>query len=193
MRKASHFRWYLLSALLLMACGNNTPNRHVDNDTLAKEEVVDNPSIREETVDSEVEADVRKRITAIYDHIFGQYLTTDLPFYADTCGYLSASYMKLYEQILEKDSLQEDIGFFDGDHWIMGQDWDKDLAMRIDSVQVESRSRATCYITITNCGSSERVTLPLVKEEGEWRIDDFILPALSSSEKKNMQAYLNEP
>ena len=52
---------------------------------------------------------------------------------------------------------------------------------------------ACAHIRITNCGTKSSVALAMVKEDGQWFIDDFVTPGLdNSSEKNDMKQYIKE-
>ena len=143
-----------------------------------------------------LEQEVEQRVRNIYDEVFGWYLA-HINVYGqndtDHDKYYSKDYRQTISDVARVDAESEDIGFFDYDHWIQGQDWDKDLAMEVESVEILDVRHACAHIRITNCGTKSSVVLTMVKEDGEWFIDDFVTPgAGNSSEKSDMKQYIKE-
>jgi len=138
---------------------------------------------------------VRSQVTTIYDKIFGWYIahvdSMEMTNF-DTGEYLSEDYLKLYRQVERCDSeLLGEIGFFDGDHWIQGQDWSSDLNMQILRVEVMDAENARCNVLIHNGGSDTPLVLAVVRQGNRWYIDDFIDEARGYSEKEEMRKYLS--
>ena len=65
------------------------------------------------------------------------------------------------------------VGFFEADYWIMGQDW-QNLAVSAISVKAMNDKAATVECNLHNCGKVTVVRLEMTREDGEWRIDDFV-------------------
>ena len=185
----------LCCALLLLACGNKQ-KEGADADGTRNENECSADSISHSNLEKDmVDEIVRVRVTNIYDKIFGWYLT-----HADSVGivsfntdeYLSEDYMKLYRKVMEQDSeLKGEIGFFDGDHWIQGQDWGSDLNMQIEHIEIVDSNHARCKVRIHNGGSDTPLILSIVRQKENWYIDDFIDQTRDYSEKEQMQKYLN--
>ena len=98
-------------------------------------------------------------------------------------------------QINHIDSLYHDgeLGFWEADYWIMGQDW-HDLSISDVEVLAVTPSEAAVQFKLHNLGSVKTVALLLVKEDGTWKIDNFQdadeEPALDW--KRAMQEYVAE-
>ena len=155
---------------------------------------------------AQVKKEVAKRVTAIYDEVFGWYRShpdaLETPDF-DTERFLAKDYIATLREVRKKDaSLQGELGFFNHDHWLMAQDWDTDLSCRIDSIQAYTARLAGAWLTIHNCGIDQAVLLALVPEDDEWRINDFarinegeqtdVSVATHPSEKFQMKLYLGE-
>ena len=106
--------------------------------------------------------------------------------------YCSEEWNRLVDRVVEIDDAHpDDIGFFDADYWIMGQDW-QDLGISDVKAQVTDDSHAVVNLLLHNCGNKTPVILTMVKEQGEWKIDDFAEDDGLSSWKINMEAYIEE-
>ena len=188
----------------VVACGSgvSTGNSQVaDTDTLSRREQTE--ILAAEDAATGVKEEVEARITAIYEEVFGCYLAhvddyCECDF--DTPEILSQDFFALSQKVLHHDSELGEIGFKDSDHWVQGQDWNIDLAMKLMRTDVVSDSTAHCHIVIQNCGSKTPLTVVMVKERGCWFIDDFISDFIDDSsaaptrlsEKTLMQNYLAE-
>ena len=143
------------------------------------------------------------RVKHIYNKVFAVYARAenDLSVLNDTNFdglYCSDDWNQTVAKVTEKDSKNDDeIGFFDADYWVMGQDFSE---LSISDVAVESinGSRATVVMMLHNCGSATPVRLTMVYERGNWFIDDFFEDYDASgpdtaSWKNSMLNYLKEP
>lgn len=139
---------------------------------------------------------VGKRLCAIYSEVFGWYTRAEkdvsilnkMPNFDSL--YLSADYKALIRKIQDKDrpiEEQGEIGFFDSNHWICGQDF-QGLLMNIVAISPVKSKKCSANINITNCGTVNRVIVDLVFERGQWMIDDFRIN--KASEKGRMKKYL---
>ncbi|MBO4430898.1 MAG: DUF3828 domain-containing protein [Bacteroidaceae bacterium] len=95
------------------------------------------------------------------------------------------------EAVREKDSKNpDDIGFFDFDYWVMGQDFDAENlhASEIQLIRIDTEDEpheATVKLTLHNFSDTE-VRVYLVYEDGEWKVDDL------NGIKEDMQKYLKQ-
>ncbi len=86
-----------------------------------------------------------------------------------------------------------EIGFFSYDHWIQAQD-SEEPKMTVRSVTIHSTVQATVIVCIRDFGREQYITFPLVYENKDWVIDDFITEhnGKKMSEKELMMQYLSE-
>ena len=107
--------------------------------------------------------------------------------------YCSREWNSLVRQIAEIDSLYHtgELGFWEADYWIMGQDWQN---LSIDNVAVTSLTDSTALVdlSLNNCHNVTLVRLAMVKEQEEWKIDDFIDVSSDFDWKKGMKEYMKE-
>lgn len=149
-----------------------------------------------QTQSSNLKTEIEKRVKDIYDEIFSWYLA-----HMDDLSnknfnrpeVFSKNYWQIFSAVQRKDTESDELGFFDYDHWIQAQDWDTDLAMHIDSVEVKDNCHALVNSHITNCGNQSPLLIAMVLENGTWLIDDFITPDHANrSEKSEMKLYLKQ-
>ncbi len=139
----------------------------------------------------------RKALQTIYADVFKWYAKAEkdisvlknMPDF--DAKYMSAEYKELKRKTKtfdDKHATQGEVGCFDYDHWICGQDF-QNLSMKIVKMVVDS-GKCSADIEITNCGTKNSVTVDLVWENGEWKIDDFYISDIS--EKTRMKQYIAE-
>jgi hypothetical protein len=131
---------------------------------------------------------VQQRVQEIYGDVFKEYNLEDSLRNLDKLdgpgasarrgefiqNYCSQEWNQLSRQINEIDSLYHagDMGFWEADYWIMGQDWHQ---LSISDVEVLDVTPAEAHVKfmLHNLGSAKPVALTMVKEDGIWKIDDF--------------------
>lgn len=186
----------LLMALALAICG-------CQGQAVKSEKAVEGTAVNQM---SDAEA-VAQRVQEIYAAVFKVYNEEDSlrnldiqmendswksrdKFNHDFC---SKEWNTLLAKVDEIDSLYHsgELGFWEADYWIMGQDW-HELSISDVEVQSVSPDEATVQLQLHNCGTKKPVTLLLIKEEGVWKIDDFLDADIDYSWKKSMQEYVTE-
>ena len=141
---------------------------------------------------------VTHRLDSIYTEVFGWYnraghdLTVlhQMPDF-DTC-YMSADYSVWLRAVKADDDIlaeQGEIGFFDSDHWVCGQDF-QNLSMDIVSGSLTGPNAYRAQVKIHNCGQVKTLDIDLVYEQGRWMIDDFVCDG--QSEKACIKVYLQQ-
>ena len=183
-----------LCACLVMACKNNNSSNSSDNSATdnANEKIAHSAD------------PLRTRVENIYRDVCDTYnKANQMPLGEgmEMIGrrnfdreYCSAAWNKVRNQVTEKDSrLEGEMGFFDFDYWIMGQDF-QDVSATDVKVQQINGDKATVTLTLHNCGNATPLTLAMVYERDNWFIDDFLTPGEGSTDslRDDMNAYLNE-
>ena len=139
---------------------------------------------------------VKSRLEAIYTDVFGWYTEAESnndiegqkPNFDDK--YMSDGYRSLIHKVEKHDEAilaQGEIGFFDSDHWVCGQDYGN-LSMKVRSGKLTGKDRYEARVDIHNLGNVEKITIILVYEHGQWMIDDLLVSG--QSERKSMTEYL---
>jgi len=82
-----------------------------------------------------------------------------------------------------------EMGFFDADYWIDGQDFSNVSASDVKVVKIDG-DNATVTFTLHNCGGTNTITLTMVFERDDWFIDDFNNGSFSWLQ--NMKEYVDE-
>lgn len=148
------------------------------------------------------------RVQEIYDAVFSEYNREDSLRNLDQLGedpgayahrsdfsknYCSREWNQLSHQINEIDSLYHsgEMGFWEADYWIMGQDW-HNLSISDLEVLSVTPNEAAVQIQLHNLDTVKPVALLLVKEDGVWKIDNFMDVKNDFEWKKAMQQYVAE-
>lgn len=90
--------------------------------------------------------------------------------------YTSEGMKKFLEQVNEV-RLNSDIDIlgWDCDPWIFAQDFSNPKA-EVVNVNAESDSKAWADVSIDDFGSKRTIRLELIKEKGQWKVNDFRIP-----------------
>jgi hypothetical protein len=161
----------------------------------------------ETTVSGQLQAtEVENCVKRIYSEVFKPYLVEDslrklgksaemapddhrLNSYSDFC---SSGLTDLMRQVNVIDSLHHagEVGFLDSDYWIMAQDFGSDLAVSdVKTVSING-NEALVQLMLHNLGTTKPVSLQLLNEGGNWKIDNFIDEENGFNLKKAAQEYL---
>jgi len=100
--------------------------------------------------------------------------------------------LALLKKAEEESAKSEDLLYFDSDFLLDAQDWANDWTMKVDSVTKEnSRLKVKMKSDFGSWpGKGRQVTLLLLKEDGQWKIDDILYEAIdgiSSSNRKTLR------
>ena len=181
--------WMAALMLALVGCGPKGNTQKESAETAAEAQVLDSLS-------------AAQFVENVYNEVFALYKrslngkTTMPDVAALDHRFCSAAYLEQDSLIAVADEQSpEEMGFWDYDHWVQGQDWCDDLASRVDSVK-EEQDKAMVFVTITNCSSQQQLALRIVNEgEKTLKIDDFIVfseDGKSRSEREEMGLYLKQ-
>lgn len=150
--------------------------------------------------------DIVKRVEEIYATVFKVYNEEDSlrnldiqmendswasrdKFNKDFC---SEEWNALLAKVNEIDSLYHsgELGFWEADYWIMGQDWHN---LSISDVQVVSveENKAVVEFQLHNFDTPQRMRVVMVKENGIWKIDTFIDQS-GCDWKQDLQEYVKQ-
>ena len=151
--------------------------------------------------DKHSEAYLAERVTAIYEDVFVTYndnntvngwsIIEQRNFEKDYCSEDFNNVLKEVEEYDKKHADEYEMGYFESDYWIQGQDWN-DLSMKIDSISELTENNAKVRVIITNFGEEELVELSMVFERDDWYIDNFItFGEFGYDEKLGMKEYIS--
>lgn len=176
----------ILFLFILTGCGTNNKK----DVTAAEDKAVSDLTIAEEKAVSDLTAE--DAVKQIYDEVFDAYIHLPLEklFTIDfDHKFLSSEFLRLDSIVTEIDKKYPgELGFRDYNHWVQAQDWEN-LSYTIDSTEQVSDTKAEVWMSISNFGTkSTPLQLSMVKENGVWKIGDFI--ADGRSECSEMEHYI---
>ena len=133
---------------------------------------------------------VDHRVKEIYDDVAQTYGNDVMPNKLKNLAplYCSKDWNAMLAAIAEAD---KDMGFFEADYWVMGQDY-QDISADNIKVEQQSEQEATVMLDLHNCGNVTQVRLSLVLEDGQWMIDNFEDVSNGLNWKQAMKEYLEE-
>ena len=150
---------------------------------------------------------VQQRVQEIYSDVFKEYNLEDSLRNLDMLdgpgasarrgdfnrNYCSREWNDLSRQIREIDSMYhaDELGFWEADYWIMGQDWHQLSISDIEVLNV-SPTEADVKFMLHNLGEAKPVALILVKEDGIWKIDNFKDLNIDMDWKRAMKEYVGQ-
>lgn len=122
------------------------------------------------------EDEVAEAVCKIYDHIFESYCDGNDSLDVFNQRYLTSDYLKMIDSVKAFDLQHRpgEVGFFEYDHWIMGQDWDKPT-YTLDTVSASDTLSNWYWATVTiHDFGTTKVHLLMMQEDGEWKIGDML-------------------
>ena len=180
----------ILVALLMAGCGAKSS----DTPSQTTESQESKPSTSAVTPKSD--GNVLHRVEQIYKEVAAEYAKYDEDFESmDDDGlddrFCSDEWKGLVAKVVDFDSTNnpDEIGFFDADYWVMGQD-SQDLSASDFNLVEEKGDKAIVEFNLHNCGSITKVRLEMVRERGDWFIDNFIDLDNAINWKEEMKDYL---
>lgn len=162
---------WVLPTLMLCACSGNNQNTSANGneaETVATEE--------QSTTTEDVTATITERISTIYSEA----LANDDESVA-LKKYGSTNFVETYANY--RKAIEGMIGSIECNIWSQAQDV-SDPKIEVDEVTIESETKANVVALLTNFGDRKAIALPVVLEDGEWKIDDIV--AMGQSMKSVM-------
>lgn len=183
------FLLFLSLPVMLLACFNSGQLKN---------------AVKDNTLDT---AALVQRVNMIYKDVFNRYDShydeIEIDTFAEVTDTAELGLLELYCSQEWEDLIWDvvvadiplvdrgEIGFFEADYWIMGQDW-QDLSVSDIHVTAMTDSTASVVLNLHNCGSVTPVMLEMKHEEGEWKIDNFIDLGHEYDWKASMKEYLKK-
>ncbi len=122
--------------------------------------------------------DVKARVERIYGHVAKTYNECNrgneltLPKENFDKEYCSDDWNATLKKALESQPDSDDIGPFDYDYWIVGQDFGHVSVSDVKVVKLEGNN-AIVKLNLHNLGSVSKINLKMVYERNNWYIDDM--------------------
>ena len=141
--------------------------------------------------------EIEKSVTHIYQQVDVAYRSSPVGKSIDLDAlYCTADWLQTMEAVRAKDAQKQDeIGFFDADYWVMGQDVAGSITVSdiaVDSLDIDE-GKAQVFLNLHNGPGNEPLRLNMLYEKDQWRIDEFTtLEPDTFSWKANMKEYLKK-
>ena len=182
---------FILTAILMLNCGNKTGKTVSDTDSLSIDTVAD------AGIDKHSEAYIRQRIDTIYKGVGKSTYDSEgkevsyisNPFNRDS-AYCSERYYTLKKEALQLCNETGDI-LYDYDYWVCGQDWSDDWSCKVAKVYEITDSTALVDLNIHNFSDIE-TTIALRFERDDWYIDDFSPSKDGNDDKKYLRETIRQ-
>ena len=193
----------MLTVIALMAsCGKGDSSK--PESEIEEEEVTIIDENGEETTIKKIKGDpntdeyLLARVQAIYDDVFAEYNRASeneeltIPSTPDD-KYCTKEWNSLLQKVNDYDSTHnpDEIGFFDADYWVMGQDF-AELSISDLNVVKRKGNDAEVEFILHNHSARTKVKLEMVLERGDWYIDNFIDSTYDIDWKEGMEEYLDQ-
>ena len=188
----------LLSALVFLSmsysfysCGNKEIKKSSQENTEAVKDTV--PLDTTQMVNGKMAEEVQLRVKEIYDYLCEIYNASDeeMPdgqgIESRFCSESWKAESNAVSQINKK--RPGEIGLWDYDYWIQGQDWEKVSYKDIKVIGVTDEKTAHVLLTLHNM-EDHQIGLTLVKENGNWLIDDLKDDSNPNGIRKTQAKYL---
>lgn len=180
----------LMLCLMSFSCKDKSFNASVKRDTQFEESRISNNV----TIDSSMLSELIKRVDTIYSDVCKTYNTSNGNGHTHQSlvdKYCSQSWQDDEKRVVAaEDKHPAEIGCLDYVFWAQGQDWD---SISYSNVKVESVTSARAIVTLAvHNGEAKMVRLSLIKEHGQWMIDDFFDESTPQGIRKVMREYIKE-
>lgn len=182
--------------LLFASCGKNASTPSAQQESSETTEANTTTSQATTTKDRNSEEYLVARVYDIYRNVFienygedTELNDQDMPS-ADE-KYCTKSWNDTVEKVTNFDNMNnpDKLGFFDGDYWIMGQDFGN-LSISDVEVMKKDDKNATVGFNLHNLGNTIQVLLDMKYEQNDWLIDNFIDKTNDYNWKKEMEDYI---
>lgn len=189
----------LLALLLLTSCNGNKTFNGKDGESEDSVFMLDGPGSVYEPTEAELGEYALETIQEVYAAVAEAYKSADWQENSAKLDkkYCSKDWNATVEAVEEKDAHREgEIGFFDADYWVMGQDFDEQNLHASNFVLKKVTKdlfpwRASVSLTLHNF-SDIPVNVDLVYEDGYWKVDNLTDLKYDLNWKGAMKEYLAE-
>jgi len=186
-----HFQFFthLMFAAAIACMIMTTSSCQNSNKSATRQEVTAN-----DTALTQIDTEVLDAVKAAYTAATKAYSGNNDQMVDLDSIYCSTDWNNTVKKINEKDMASDDIGFFEADYWVMGQDAGDYYADNFKIVPSDSNDphHTSVDLDLHNLGNITKVRLEMVKEENSWKIDNFIDQTNNMNWKKQMIDYLSE-
>ena len=186
-----------MTAITFVACGNKTTgnNDNGDEDSVF---MLDGPGSVYEPTEEEVGQYALETVQEVYEAVGQAYSSEDWQTQSNELDkkYCSKDWNATVKAVIEKDNQTPDeMGFFDADYWVMGQDFSKKIYatdLNLEKLLMDDTPWEAAVTLKLHNFSEIPVRVNLIYEGGEWKVDDLTDLSNDLDWKKSMKEYLAE-
>ena len=186
-----------MTAITFVACGNKTTgnNDNGDEDSVF---MLDGPGSVYEPTEEEVGQYALETVQEVYEAVGQAYSSEDWQTQSNELDkeYCSKDWNATVKAVIEKDNQNpEEMGFFDADYWVMGQDFSKKIYatdLPLERLLMDDTPWEAAVTLKLHNFSEIPVRVNLIYEGGEWKVDDLTDLSNDLDWKKSMKEYLAE-
>lgn len=186
-----------MTAITFVACGNKTTgnNDNGDEDSVF---MLDGPGSVYEPTEEEVGQYALETVQEVYEAVGQAYSSEDWQTQSNELDkkFCSKDWNATVKSAIEKDNQNpEEMGFFDADYWVMGQDFSKKIYatdLNLEKLLMDDTPWEAAVTLKLHNFSEIPVRVNLIYEGGEWKVDDLTDLSNDLDWKKSMKEYLAE-
>ncbi|MBR1493019.1 MAG: DUF3828 domain-containing protein [Bacteroidaceae bacterium] len=186
-----------MTAITFVACGNKTTgnNDNGDEDSVF---MLDGPGSVYEPTEEEVGQYALETVQEVYEAVGQAYSSEDWQTQSNELDkkFCSKDWNATVKSVIEKDNQNpEEMGFFDADYWVMGQDFSKKIYatdLNLEKLLMDDTPWEAAVTLKLHNFSEIPVRVNLIYEGGEWKVDDLTDLSNDLDWKKSMKEYLAE-
>jgi hypothetical protein len=186
-----------MTAITFVACGNKTTgnNDNGDEDSVF---MLDGPGSVYEPTEEEVGQYALETVQEVYEAVGQAYSSEDWQTQSNELDkkFCSKDWNTTVKSVIEKDNQNPDeMGFFDADYWVMGQDFSKKIYatdLNLEKLLMDDTPWEAAVTLKLHNFSEIPVRVNLIYEGGEWKVDDLTDLSNDLDWKKSMKEYLAE-
>ena len=186
-----------MTAITFVACGNKTTgnNDNGDEDSVF---MLDGPGSVYEPTEEEVGQYALETVQEVYEAVGQAYSSEDWQTQSNELDkkFCSKDWNATVKSVIEKDNQTPDeMGFFDADYWVMGQDFSKKIYatdLNLEKLLMDDTPWEAAVTLKLHNFSEIPVRVNLIYEGGEWKVDDLTDLSNDLDWKKSMKEYLAE-
>lgn len=186
-----------MTAITFVACGNKTTgnNDNGDEDSVF---MLDGPGSVYEPTEEEVGQYALETVQEVYEAVGQAYSSEDWQTQSNELDkkFCSKDWNATVKAVIEKDNQNPDeMGFFDADYWVMGQDFSKKIYatdLNLEKLLMDDTPWEAAVTLKLHNFSEIPVRVNLIYEGGEWKVDDLTDLSNDLDWKKSMKEYLAE-
>ena len=186
-----------MTAITFVACGNKTTgnNDNGDEDSVF---MLDGPGSVYEPTEEEVGQYALETVQEVYEAVGQAYSSEDWQTQSNELDkeYCSKDWNATVKAVIEKDNQNpEEMGFFDADYWVMGQDVSKKIYatdLTLERLLMDDTPWEAAVTLKLHNFSEIPVRVNLIYEGGEWKAHDLTDLSNDLDWTKIMKEYLAE-